>query len=498
MAAGEDRGELALVLHTHMPYVEGYGTWPFGEEWLWEALATCYLPLLELLDARGEQVTFSLTPVLADQLAAPGLVDRFAAFLRTTRRETHRIDAAGCREGGHDDWAAELERAAGDYERALERALELERSDGGLLGAFARHAAWTSSATHAVLPLLATDAGVRLQLETGIASQRARLEAAGAREWRGGFWLPECAHAPWLDPLLEEAGVHAVCLDLTDVLGRGSAAQLAPLQSADGPLLVPIDRATIELVWSDDGYPAHAAYRDYHAFTVHHHRVWSNEGETYDHAAALAQARADAADFVTRTIARLDAGAAELGRPALAVCAIDTELFGHWWYEGIAWLEAVLDEADRQGLRIAHLDDALQRHRAVPVAGALAAAAPATARARDAVRAGELPATTWGTPRDLSTWDGPAVADLAWRARALELETLLRPHGAPPASARARRELLALHASDWAFQVTRELAGPYPRERADGHAAALAAALAQPAAGDDEGAVRSLAPHLPR
>ena len=33
-------GALSLVLHTHMPYVEGFGTWPFGEEWLWEAIAT--------------------------------------------------------------------------------------------------------------------------------------------------------------------------------------------------------------------------------------------------------------------------------------------------------------------------------------------------------------------------------------------------------------------------------------------------------------------------
>ena len=46
-----DRGALAIVLHTHMPYVEGFGTWPFGEEWLWEAIAGSYLPLLELLDA---------------------------------------------------------------------------------------------------------------------------------------------------------------------------------------------------------------------------------------------------------------------------------------------------------------------------------------------------------------------------------------------------------------------------------------------------------------
>jgi hypothetical protein len=43
-----DRGTLSFVLHSHMPYVEGFGTWPFGEEWLWEAVACVYVPLLEL------------------------------------------------------------------------------------------------------------------------------------------------------------------------------------------------------------------------------------------------------------------------------------------------------------------------------------------------------------------------------------------------------------------------------------------------------------------
>jgi 1,4-alpha-glucan branching enzyme len=448
----DDRGELALVLHTHMPYVVGYGTWPFGEEWLWEAIATSYLPLLELLERRGgpTPLTLSLTPVLCDQLEAgrAGRVpERCTRFLRETRRETHALDVAGCREAGREDYARELERAAQDYERALS---SLEGLGGDLLGALAPHAAWTSAATHAVLPLLATDAGVRLQVERGIAAHRARFG-----EWAGGFWLPECAHAPWLDPLLEEAGVHAVCVDLTDVHGRGAPQQLAPLATDDGPLLVPIDRATIELVWSAAGYPAHPAYRDHHAFTVHHHRAWSNAGETYDHAAALAQARADAADFVARTIARLEQGSKALGRPALAVCALDTELLGHWWYEGIAWLEAVLEEAERQGLALAPLDAALARHEPLR--------APA----------GGLPTTTWGTPRDLSTWDGPQVAELAWRARDAELRTLLG--GAPP-SERALRELTLLQSSDWAFQVTRRLAGPYPRERADGHAKALAAA----------------------
>jgi hypothetical protein len=56
-----------------------------------------------------------------------------------------------------------------------------------------------------VLPLLATSAGARLQVGAGIASHRERFG-----HWGGGFWLPECGHAPWLDPLLEEAGVHAL------------------------------------------------------------------------------------------------------------------------------------------------------------------------------------------------------------------------------------------------------------------------------------------------
>lgn len=459
MSAGttSNRGELALVLHTHMPYVEGYGTWPFGEEWLWEAISTCYLPLLDALDSHGAPLTLSLTPVLCDQLAAPGVGERLTRFLREVRRDTHALDVAGCRAAGHERWARELERASGDYERALTR---VEVLGGDLLGAFAPHANWTSSATHAVLPLLATDAGVRLQVEAGIGSHRERF--GGEREWAGGFWLPECAHAPWLDPLLEEAGVHATCVDLTDVLGRGAPAHLGPIATNDGPLLVPIDRATIDLVWSEGGYPSHAAYRDYHRFTVHHHRVWRNDGATYDHAAALAQARADAADFVARTIARLDAGSQALGRPALAVCALDTELLGHWWYEGIAWLGAVIEEAERQGLTLTSLDDALQRHAALPLAD---------------VHVGELPTTTWGTPRDLSTWTGPRVADLAWQAREAELRTLVGYGDGRGPSAGALRELLLLQSSDWAFQAMRDLAGPYPRERAAGHRAALEAAL---------------------
>jgi 1,4-alpha-glucan branching enzyme len=449
-------GRLALVLHSHMPYVEGFGTWPFGEEWLFEAMASSYLPLLDVLPGSG--VTVSVTPVLADQLEAPGLNERFAAFLRDVRRASHALDAEEFRARGEAGEARALERAAGDYERALERFEGL--APGGLLGALAP--AWTSSATHAILPLCATDAGVRLQLRVGIEAHRAR----SAGRWDGGFWLPECAYAPWLDPLLEEAGARTVCVDLTDVLGRGAPEQLRPLRTAAGPLLVPIDRQVVELVWSAGGYPSHGAYRDYHRRSPRDHHPWAVDGAVYAPGRAREQCRSDARDFVARVRSRLGGG-------GLCVCALDTELLGHWWYEGPWWLADVVAECERQDVALTPLDEAV-----------------AAVDAVDPLSPARLGTTTWGTPRDLSTWDHPGAAELAWRARAAELAVVA---AGPRPPARAFRELLALQASDWAFLVTNELAGAYPLERADAHHAALLEAIADDAPIASP-ALRNLAP----
>jgi 1,4-alpha-glucan branching enzyme len=449
---GADRGALAIVLHTHMPYVEGFGTWPFGEEWLWEAIVGCYLPLLELLDA-GAPLTLSLTPVLCDQLEAAGVSERLRAFVEGTRRETHEQDAAGLRAGGHDRLAGELERAWEDYARGLER---LERRGGELLDSFAPHAQWTSSATHAILPLLASDAGVRMQVQSGVDSHRRRFGGS----WRGGFWLPECAYDAALLRDLEDAGVAAACVELTGRFGIGASEHLRPLATDSGVVLVPIDRSTISLIWSESGYPAHAAYRDYHHHTIHHHNPWSNDGAAYEHGRALALARQHAVDFVARTIARLKGAreAASLPGGGLVVCALDTELFGHWWYEGVAFLEAVVHECARQGLELIRLDEALERLEPEP---------------EDPSQAGGA-AISWGADGDLSTWSGPAVAEMAFAVRAAELEVLAAGARAGTAAA---RELLALQASDWPFMVSRGQAVPYARERFEGHRGALARAL---------------------
>ena len=512
MSQNRPRGELAIVLHTHMPYVEGFGTWPFGEEWLWEAIAGSYLPLLDLLD-EGAPVTLSLTPVLCDQLEAPGVGGRFEAFVDQVRRRTHAEDIVGLREGGHEPLARELERSWGEYEVALER---FRARGGDLLGGLGRHAQWTSSATHAVLPLLATDAGIRAQVQTGVDSHRARFDPnhssvrdartrggapgphsshartrgntpgphprhtrARSAGWQGGFWLPECAHAPRLEPLLEEAGVKATCVELTGRYGLGARQHLRAYVGESGVVLVPIDRVTIARVWSDTGYPAHGSYRDYHHHTIHHHNPWANDGQAYEHDLALDLAREHAKQFVAATIQRLraanetDNDGVPLPGGGLVVCALDTELLGHWWYEGIAWLRAVVEECEREGLPLVRIEEA----------GAVADPQP--------LEATEWGASSWGTGGDLSTWSGPAVADIAFETRAAELRTLAAGH---EAGAAALRELLALQASDWAFMVSRDLAAPYARERFEGHRDRVALALARGSAADPAG-LRNLAVH---
>jgi 1,4-alpha-glucan branching enzyme len=453
-----------------MPYVEGFGTWPFGEEWLWEAVACVYLPLLEVID--GAPVTVGLTPVLSDQLEAmrgePG--DRYLRFLREIRAVIHAEDAAGLDEGGEPQLAAEVRRAAGDY-AAAERAFE-ER-DADLLGAFAaldRVELWTSGATHALLPLLATDAGRRLQLATGTASHLRRFG-----EWGGGFWLPECAYAPGLERDLADHGVRAFCVDQTAVPGFDN---LRPVATEAGPVAVPIDWPTVELIWHDrNGYPADGAYRDYHRRTVHDLKPWDNAGRPYDAEAALALAREHARDFVERAAARVADG-------GLLCCALDTELLGHWWYEGLAWLGAVLEEARRQGLELVTVGEGI---------------------ARTEHQRAELVPSTWGADKDLSTWDSPAVGHMAVTARRSELRTVAATagHARPRAAlARAARELLALQSSDWAFMATRALAGDYPVERLEGHGAGLEAALGALEGSEvtsgavPEPALRNLAPDL--
>src|ERR1035437_3749916 len=78
-------GSFTFILHTHLPYVLHHGKWPHGSDWLSEAVAECYLPLLgvlERLEAEGlsPRISMDFSPVNLEQLADPAFAQVFADY----------------------------------------------------------------------------------------------------------------------------------------------------------------------------------------------------------------------------------------------------------------------------------------------------------------------------------------------------------------------------------------------------------------------------------
>jgi 1,4-alpha-glucan branching enzyme len=458
----EAAGDLAIVLHSHMPYVEGFGTYPFGEEWLFDAVIRSYLPVLEV--ARG--LTMTVTPVLADQLEDRSVGERLRTFLLDWRIGAAEADLEEVPVECRPACEAELTR----YRHALEL---LDAAGGDPLEPFRRASGEgrvtlaASAATHAVLPLLATRAGIGLQLDAGIRSHRRRFG------WEGGFWLPECAYGPGLEWRLAEHGVRWFCVDQS--AHAEPLAALTPVATAAGPVALPIDWEAVSWLWSLDGYPSDPAHAQFAGKSLRGVRIWKVGGGAYDPVAGREAARRQAGEFLAAVADRLRGFADSRGRCGLLVFAIDTELLGHWWSEGAIWLAEVLDQAAAAGVRLVGVPEALAE--------------------RD-LEQRPLLDSSWGEGKDLRTWDSPPVADLAWGARRLELRLLraLSSGLRGGAAARAARELLAVQASDWAFLDQRGEAGDYAYQRATAHAEAALEAIDSPASTDP--LMRSLAPDL--
>ncbi|MEO7198097.1 MAG: hypothetical protein ABIZ50_06450, partial [Solirubrobacterales bacterium] len=382
-------GDIAIVLHSHMPYVEGFGTYPFGEEWLFDATIRSHLPVL----AVARDLTVTITPVLADQLEAPGVGERLLRFASEYRVNSAELDMEDVEPDLVDACAAEADR----YRTALSR---LEHFGGNALGAFAEAGASgrveliASTATHAILPLLATREARLLQLDAGLRSHRRRFGHSR------GIWLPECAYEPGLEHLLAELGIEYFCTDQS--AHEPPEAALRPVATG-GPVAFPIDWEAIGWLWSGDGYPSDPRYADFHRKSLRGCRPWAIDGEPYDPEAAGERAREQAREFAAAVGERLTDFRSRHGLAGLLTFAIDTELLGHWWWEGPVWLEEVLAALPAAGVRALTLSRALEEH-------------PAAER--------PLQASTWGEGKDLRTWDSPAVADLAWAARRLELRVL--------------------------------------------------------------------------
>ncbi|HET8642808.1 MAG TPA: glycoside hydrolase family 57 protein [Pseudonocardiaceae bacterium] len=452
-------GTFCLVLHSHLPWLARHGTWPVGEEWLYQAWAHSYLPvvgMLERLAAQGRRdvLTLGVTPVLAAQLDDPYCLRSMHEWLGGWRL---RAEFAAGRRGD-----AALRELAGEEFRAASGALATFEGrwrhgfspvlrplvDGGVVELLG------GPATHPFQPLL--DERVRrFALRLGLRDTALRLGHTPA-----GIWAPECGYAPGLERGYAAAGVQRFLVDGPAL--HGDTAFARTVGSSD-VVCFGRDLDVTYRVWSPRaGYPGDPAYRDFHTFDhpsglkparVTGRHVPPQAKRPYDAALAGATVRRHVDDFVGVVVDRLRDLRRRHGRPALVVAAYDTELFGHWWHEGPAWLEAVLRELPGAGVRVTTLRGAL-------AAGCLGGPV-------------ELPPSSWGSGKDWRVWDGEQVADLVTANAELQqrlLSTVDEPvHWRDPVRDQLVTEALLALSSDWVFMVTKHSAVDYARRRAFVH-----------------------------
>ena len=523
-------GTFVLALHSHLPYCRGAGRWPHGEEWIHEAVLGTYLPLLVLLHDLREaavpyRIVIGLTPILIEQLADRDIIVRTLEYIDDqvvrAEQDLRRFTDAP------DQGRAEL---ANFYVGSYRRLREAYRTRFGrdLVGAFADLAKTghveilTSAATHGYLPLL-DGPSVEAQLRIGRRSSR-RLTGLDPT----GIWLPECAYKPGLERALAAHGITHFFTDAAllpgharpagDVQRRRGQSELgrwAPQEerdevvatssttSSDVDLLRPYyvgdsdvvaiarhDRVSSQ-VWSAfTGYPGDAQYREFHRKdTTSGLRYWRvtsvhkglGEKEEYSPDRAAERARDHARHFVDVVRRELSGRTAD-GRDPLLAVTFDSELFGHWWFEGVDWLGLVLRELTESDIRVATATEYLDRE---------------PPKARIALSEG-----SWGKNNDHSTWLNEGTAwmwdELHRLAREMDALRASAPRGdafRDRASRQAVRELLLAQSSDWPFLVTTGQAADYAVERFRSHVHRFHRALALARDGnavDDETEMRSL------
>ena len=522
MSERRRRLHFSFFLHGHLPWVIHHGRWPHGLEWLLEASLATYLPLVRMgrrLRERGLHggLTVSISPILAEQLAHATFPAEFRAYveerIRTSQEEERRFDERGDRK------LAALARFWREhYESSLQ--FFFEELKGDLPRAFRDLAASgtielaTCGATHGYLPLLARDESIDLQVRLARRTHESRFGALPH-----GMWLPEAAYRPagwWQSPsdgtrvlrpgieeFLAREGVHYFLVDASLLAGgkivgtyhdrlkgrRAPASRREHASSHEAPLdtrrsyraanaegessgvsFFVRDPTTAMQVWSKDrGYPGDPEYLEFHKKSDGGgHRYWRVTGpnadlgdkDLYDPQRAGERARAHAehfADLVRSTLHGAPDG-------AIAAAPFDAELFGHWWHEGIEWLELVLlhlhgDVPEKAVPQPVLLGEHEQRFPSQEVV--------------------KLPEGSWGQGGQHHVWLNPQV-EWTWKKihpaeeevwSLVERARRSANREARRAATAALRQLLLLCASDWQFLMTTESASEYAAERVNEHAA---------------------------
>lgn len=512
-------GALLLVLHSHLPYVIRHGRWPHGVEWLCEAAAECYIPLLrELLALREEGyrqvLTLSFSPVLLEQLADEEFASIFRDYLdeRIGSLEMDEREFSGRNE-------REMARVAAywvDWYGGIREEFS-GRFDDDLVGAFRQVrdsgvvALQTCGATHGYFPLLGRDESIHAQVQIGVETH---VRHFGTRP--RGIWMPECAYRPegwWHPPVPSEelpgydrigverflaaGGIDHTFVDAHTVragrpvdwyahlLGTGEVGSPVSLDdprsvyrhyaisgaAAAQVSVFPRDVETALHVWSSkSGYPGGAPYlefhKKYHRSGGRYWRVTGREVELgekipYDPESAADQVEHDAAEFAGIVSRRMRACREQTGGEGTICLPFDTELFGHWWHEGPAFLGAFLRRL-AEGGEVAATTAPAERDRrgpGLPVA---------------------MPEGSWGDGGDHRVWLNEETSwtwPELWR-REIDLIELIGTRDRHSeleerALQQMARELLLAQSSDWQFLITTGSAVDYATERFRDHIAAV-------------------------
>ena len=527
--------DFVLGLHSHLPYVLNHGRWPHGSDWICEAAIDTYLPLLEALEKLRHEgvpapVTLGITPILANQLASPVFVEELEAYF--AQRLASCDEAAASLTSTGDQHLIPL---ADFWRERLTRLRARFRSHGGdLIGVLralereGRLEIMSCAATHGFLPLLSRDESIRLQLGLGRAEHRRLFGKEPA-----GLWLPECAYrgrGPWaplpgapitgprrgIEEHVADAGFKYFFTD-AHMAGAGQvfklygAEELEETGTAEKGKNSPYrayrvtsnrigrevatlirDPLTSRQVWSrQEGYPGDQWYLEFHKIRwpggLKYWRVSAAGSDLgaklpYDPAQALAHADGHAGHFVS--LLERAATEKEVQSGGLIAVPFDTELFGHWWFEGVDFLAAVY-----------HRLGGAKAIRPYTASAALAARPPR--------RGIHLSTGSWGANGDFSMWLNSGT-EWTWR-KLWELEesfwdvapAALERGDQDLVLAQAARELLLAQSSDWQFIITTGQVTDYAVKRFTEHCAdaeSLIAAL-QPDAGDPA-AARSRAEKL--
>ncbi|MCD6098825.1 DUF1957 domain-containing protein [bacterium] len=403
----DKKGYLGLVLHSHLPYVLSHGRWPHGSDWLFEAASETYIPLIQQIEFMRKNgidfhFTIGLTPVLLEQMAEPEFARGFRDYLRqkmlAAKDDKKFFDKTGQESKSRlaEMWLGLYQNIIWDFEILCQEDIASvfrDFQDEGYIEVI------TSAATHGYLPLLGTDNSVYAQIEIG----RRVYEKYFGRQPRG-IWLPEAAYRPrynWCYPVegfskkeftrrgieefLHSTGIEYFIVDSHLLKGgeargvyidRFEALKRLWVQFAEGykprpraeelteyrPYIIGSggtavfvrDPKTGLQVWSGEwGYPGNPAYLEFHKKRFPGgHRYW----RVTDSKADLAEKDEYHPEWIEDTLVEQAAHFAKLSRdillkeyeklgiPAVITAPYDTELFGHWWFEGTRWLTKVMQE----------------------------------------------------------------------------------------------------------------------------------------------------------